>query len=212
MLAGLDEATRTQIQAGPRRRYARDEVLFHMGDPANGMHLLASGHVSVSVETPDGDTAVLTVLGPGAAFGELALLRDDATRTATIRALDPVETVLLNRDRFEQLRRGAADLDRFLLDILVGYTRRLEARLLEALYVPVDKRVLRQVVALGRTYGDGRNGTVIPLTQEFIAGASGSTRSTTNQVLRAAESDGIISIGRGRITVTDAARLIQRAR
>jgi CRP-like cAMP-binding protein len=212
-LAGLEEGTRNRLlQGAQRRRYRRGEVVFHEGDEANSMYVLVMGHVSVGVTTPLGDSAVYTVLGSGAIFGELALLTGSAVRSATVSALDPVEALRLPADRVNLLRRTDPAMDRFLVGLLADYLRRQDARLLEALYVPVEKRVLRRLLALGRLYGNGTAGTVVPLTQEVLAGVAGSTRPTTNQVLRSAEEAGLLSLGRGTVRIVDPAGLARRAR
>ena len=213
VLAALDDETRRRLRdASQRRRFRRGEVVFHAGDAANGMHLVVSGHVSVQVTTLGGDTAILTVLGPGATFGEMALLAEEAERSATVTALDQVETLVVPRSQFLRLRATHPAMDRFLVTLLAGYIHRQDARLIEALYVPVDKRVLRRLLAMSRLYGDGAPGTVVPLTQEVLAGMAGTTRPTANQVLRSAENDGLISIGRGEVRVEDPRALARRAR
>jgi CRP-like cAMP-binding protein len=213
ILDALDDVTRRHLRdAAKRRRFRRGEVVFHAGDAANSMHLLVDGHVSVQVTTGSGDTAIFTVLGPGSSFGEMALLAGDEERSATVTALDPVETLVLARSEFLRLRATQPGMDRFLVDMLAGYIRRQDARLVEALYVPVDKRVLRRVVAMSRLFGDGSPGTVIPLTQDVIAGMAGTTRPTANQALRMAESKGLITLGRAQLTVVDARGLVRAAR
>ncbi len=84
--------------------------------------------------------------------------------------------------------------------------------MLEALYVPADKRVLRRLVALTHAYGDGSPGTVVPVTQETLAGMAGTTRPTANLALRAAEAAGLVTLDRRRIRVDDPAGLARRAR
>lgn len=187
-------------------------MVFHAGDAANSLHVLVTGHVSIQVTTSAGDTAILTVLGPGSSFGEMALLSEEAERTATATALDPVETLVVTRTEFLRLRATHPAMDRFLVDLLAGYIRRQDARLVEALYVPVDKRVLRRVLAMSRLYGDGSPGTVVPLTQDIIASMAGTTRPTANQALRSAEEKGLISIGRAQICVLNPRELARSAR
>ena len=48
------------------------------------------------------EPAILTTIGPGGFFGELALL-DGAPRSATAVAVDAVETLVLRRDAFDRL-------------------------------------------------------------------------------------------------------------
>lgn len=209
----LDDPTRARLRdVASHRRYRPGEVVFHLGDAANCLHYVRAGHVSVQIPTRGGDVAILTVLGPGETFGEIALVRQDATRTATVRALDTVETFMIAKGDFVRLRASNPDLDRFLVDRLARYIQRQDARLVEALYVPVDKRVLRRVLAMDRLYGRGVPGTLIPLTQEILAGMAGTTRPTANQVLKAAERDGLLALERGRVRVLDHAGMARRAR
>ena len=106
VLAGLPEDdTRRVLKAARRRRYARHEVLFHEGDPAETLHLIAKGRVAVAVATSLGDTTALTVLGAGQFFDELALVGNQPVRTATVTALEPTETLTLRQQQFEELRR-----------------------------------------------------------------------------------------------------------
>ena len=91
--------------------------------------------------------------------------------------------------------------------------RRLSHALLEALYVPVEKRVLRRLGDLLALYRDGAADTVtIPLTQEDLAELAGTTRPTANKVLKAVEEAGAVRIARGRIDVLNADELARRAR
>jgi CRP/FNR family cyclic AMP-dependent transcriptional regulator len=193
-LEALEEGARRRlVEEGRRRRYRRGDVIFHAGDPATSMHVLLAGHVSVGVTAPMGDSAIFTVLGPGALFGELPLLTDSAERSATTRALDPVETLSLRADHVAVVRRADPAMDRFLISLLADRLQRQDARLMEALYVPVEKRVLRRLIALSRLYGGGAPGTVVPLTQEVLADLAGRTRPTANQ--------GVLTLDRGHLRI-----------
>ncbi|NAZ86086.1 cyclic nucleotide-binding domain-containing protein [Kineococcus sp. T90] len=209
----MDERVRARLLERARRRtFGRGEVVLHAGDPANALHLLVSGHVSVGVSTPAGDTAVLAVLGPGSIFGELALLSPREERSATVAALEGAVTLSVAREHLSALRRDNPEVDALLLGLLADYVHRLDARLLEALYVPADRRVLRRLLALSRQYGDGSAGTTVPLTQDVLASMAGTTRPTANQALRAAQHEGLVTIERGRVRVDDPAGLARRAR
>src|SRR6476620_2263036 len=105
VLASLPPQERHGLVAGLRRRsYHRDEVIFHQGDPADTLHLIAAGHVSVRVTLPGGEFVTVALFGPGDAFGGLALVGGPRRRGATVIALEPCETLSLGRDQFERLR------------------------------------------------------------------------------------------------------------
>jgi CRP/FNR family cyclic AMP-dependent transcriptional regulator len=213
----LDGLADTEVQAllsiARRRRFARGEVVFHEQDPADTLHLIDKGRFVVRVGTPLGDTAILAVLGPGDMFGELSLLGDaDARRTATVAALEPGETRSVHRLDFERLRATHPESANVLISILAGQVRRLSRHLLEALYVPADKRVLRRLLEVGRLYGDGDGPSVVPLTQEDLAGLAGTSRATVNRVLREEEARGTVKLGRGRTTLLDEETIARRGR
>jgi CRP-like cAMP-binding protein len=209
VLAGLPPDERRRVLGvGRPRRFAAGETVFHEGDPADSLHLLRSGLVAVRVTTPQGDQAVLTVLTPGQAFGELALLQDNGHRTATVTALEPSETIALHRTEFDRLRVRHPSVDSVLLAALSGQVTRLSEHLLEVLFVPARTRILRRLLTLAKASDDG----VVRLTQEDLARMSGTTRATVNEVLRDAERAGAVRIGRRRIEVADRPWLLHRAR
>ena len=213
LLAGVpEEEVRHLLAAARRRSFRRGEVVFHRGDPADSLHLIVKGRFKVLVMTPLAEEATIAIRGPGDSFGEMAILDIDAKRSATIEALEDGETFLVAESEFQRLRRDHPEVDHLLIEFLAGAVRVLNERLLEAHYVPAERRVLRRLAELARVYESGSGQAVIPLTQEELAGLAGTSRSTVNQTLRAQQRAGTLEIGRGKTTVLDAAALTARAR
>jgi CRP-like cAMP-binding protein len=212
LLAGLRVEDRHTIVAQTRRRrFAKGEVVFHEGDPANTLHLVDEGKFAVRITTPLGDSAMLRVVGPGGWFGELAIV-SDAPRNATVAALEPGETLSLRREQVDELRRQDPTVDRALISALVEELRRTSMRLLEALYLPADIRVLRRLSDVSELYARADGTAVVPLTQDDIAQLAGTSRPTVNEVLRAAAVDGIVALRRGHIEILDRNRLTKAER
>ena len=208
LLKGVpEEWARELLTRSQRRRFARREVLFHAGDPAGSLHLVAKGRVAIRVTTPLGDVATLDLLVAGSVLGEMALLAPGGTRSATAIALEPTETHMVDSSTFAELRRDHPELTEVLVALLAARVRQLNDRLLEALYVPADTRLVRRVLELADLYG-----TEIPLTQEDLAGLTGATRATVNRVLRREEKAGTVALGRGRLSILDRDGLVRRAR
>ena len=206
-----EEALHALLTIARRRTFARGEVVFHRGDPADSLNLIRKGRFSVRIATPLGDTAMLSVRGPGDAFGELALLGREPVRSATVSALEPAETSSIHRGDFERLRHEHPLVNDVLVGILTDRLRRLSDQLVEAYYVPADRRVLRRVCELAELYGSGEGEVVVPLTQEEIAELAGTSRATVNRVLREAERRGSVELRRGRTAVLDLSDLLRRA-
>jgi CRP/FNR family transcriptional regulator, cyclic AMP receptor protein len=206
-----EDALRALLTIARRRTFERHEVVFHRGDPADSLHLIRKGRFSVAIATPLGDTAMLSVRGPGDAFGELALLGREPVRSATVSALEPAETYSIYGGDFERLRHEHPIVNDVLIAILTDRLRRLSDQLLEAYYVPADRRVLRRVYELAELYRHGEAQVEVPLTQEEIAELAGTSRATVNRVLREAERLGTVELRRGRTAVLDFGELARRA-
>ena len=105
ILAGIPEDdARRVLQIARRRVFGRREVVFHRGDPADTLHLVHSGRFAVRINTPLGDTVMLSLIGPGETFGEIALLDDTAPRSATVVAVEKGETRAIHKLDFDALR------------------------------------------------------------------------------------------------------------
>jgi CRP/FNR family cyclic AMP-dependent transcriptional regulator len=202
-----DEALRAVLSIARRRTFDRNEIVFHRGDPADSLHLISRGRFAVRIATPLGDQATLSVRGPGDAFGELALLGEESTRSATVCALEPGETHSIYRREFTQLCREHPRVNEVLSGILADHLRRLSEQVIEAYYVSADRRVLRRIRELAELYGGGD----VPLTQEDIAGLAGVSRATVNRVLRDEEKRGTVRLQRGRTVVLEPEALGRRA-
>jgi len=213
LLATLSEPDRRELLTrARRRRFGRQEVLFHEGDPGDSLHLVSQGHVALRIHTPLGDIATVRIVRPGEFFGELAVV-SPGPRNATAAALDPVETVTIDRALLEELRGDHPRIEAVILEALVTEVRRLAQQVVEAMYVPVEKRVWRRLDNMTLVFGSERErATAVPITQDVLAQLSGCTRPTANRVLRSGEEAGIIAMARGRIEILDLAALQRRAR
>ncbi|MDH4104120.1 MAG: Crp/Fnr family transcriptional regulator [Thermoleophilia bacterium] len=202
------EDVRELLAIARRRTFSKGEVVFHRDDLAESLHLIVKGRFGARVQTPLGDNVLLDVLGPGSAFGELALLLPGARRSATVSALEDGETRSVYGDDFALLQRSHPGVKDVLLRILAEQLRRASDRIVEAHYVDAETRVRRRVAELAKTYPSG----VVPLTQEDLAAMAGTSRATVNRVLRDEEKRGSVALQRGRTTVVDPEQLDRRCR
>jgi len=214
LLAGVpEEEIRTLLSVARRRHFSRDEVVFHRDDPGDSLHLIVKGRFAIRITTPLGDTAMIGVRGPGDFFGELALLADTHGRAATVSALEEAETFAVTHSAFEALRSRHHGITDLVLRLLAGEIRRLDERLLEALYLPAEKRLRRRLCELADVYGAAGKGPIeLPLTQESLAELAGTSRATVNRVLRDEEQRGTLELHRRRTVIGDLDALARRAR
>ena len=106
--------------------YHPGEVVFEEGDPGRALFVVVDGAVEITRATPQG-SYVLNTLGPGDAFGELALI-DDFPRSATARVVTPGRLLILYKSDFDALMDGNSRIAlvvlRNLSRLLAIYARR----------------------------------------------------------------------------------------
>lgn len=213
LLEGLPpDEQRKLIERAKMRSYAAGEIVFQEGDPADSLHFVLNGRLAMMVTSADGRELTAAIIERDDVFGELALVTTEGHRRATVRALEPAETMVIYRRDFDHLRQRHRAFSDLLIDLLTLRVLRMSVQLEEALYLPVQTRILRRLVELARSYGGGREPAVIPLTQEDIAGLAGTARATVNRILRAERTRGTVSLEKRRITVLDLDSLVKRAR
>jgi CRP-like cAMP-binding protein len=106
------------------RRFPKGHVIVKEGDQAVAFYVISAGQVEVVKGIDQEKPQLLATLGAGEFFGEMALL-DGYPRSASIRALDDTECVVLSRwDFIAELRSSP--------DIAVGILPVLSRRLREA--------------------------------------------------------------------------------
>jgi len=203
---------RELLSIARRRTFQKGEVVFHREDPADSLHLIVRGRFAARVATQVGDSVLLDVLGPGQAFGELALLLPGERRSATVSALEDGETRSVFRDDFARLQQSHPGVKDVLLRLLAEQVRRTSDRIVEAHHVDADTRVRRRLCELAEIYGRVDGKAVVPLTQDDLASMAGTSRATVNRVLREEEEREAVALGRGKVTLLDLEEIARRCR
>lgn len=196
-----------------RRRFRRNEVIFHQGDPGDSLHVVATGAVKIVLPSSEGDEAIIASLQPGDFFGELALL-DGAPHSATATAVEPVETLSLARAPFQQLLDDDRGLRIALLSGLAAELRRLTAHVEELHFLDLAGRLAMRLVRLARDRDARAEGEVHldwPFTQSDLAAMIGGTRQSVNKLLSRLVEDGLLLIEHDTLVIKDLRALEERA-
>src|SRR3954447_4532856 len=184
------------------RRFAAGEVVFREGDASNTCYIVRSGRARAVREHPDGRQLALATFGPGDIFGELAMF-DDERRSATVEVVEPLEALaILGND----LRRLREQRPRLRIALPAALSRRLRAtneRLASQSFQTVQSRVATVLGQLVEQEAAGRTDVPLTLTQAEVAHLAGSSRESASRFLAVLERAGVISQGRGRLTVHD---------
>jgi CRP/FNR family transcriptional regulator len=191
------------------RSWQRGEVVFREGDEGDTCYLVRSGAVLLTREHQDGRLVALAELRAGELFGELAMFRGE-TRSATAEAIEDSTAVALLAGDLQRLVRGNPDLALELLAALAERVSRTTERLLQQSFQTVAGRVAGTLLAQSvarQAEGAGDRDVLIRATQAEIAQLSGTSRESASRFLATLERAGLVTLGRGRLTVHDPGRL-----
>lgn len=191
------------------RRFEAGAIVFREGDASNSCYLIRSGRARAVREHPDGRSITLARFGPGDIFGELAML-DDERRSATVEAIEDVEALTILAEDMRRLLREQPEISVRLITALGRRLRETNERLARQSFQTVQSRVatvLSQLAAAARAEGAGDGDVLITSTQADLAQLAGSSRESASRFLAVLERAGIITQGRGRLTVHDTAAL-----
>jgi CRP-like cAMP-binding protein len=195
------------------RRFSRNEVIFHQGDPGDALYIISDGSVKILLHSTEGEEAIIATLRPGDFFGELSLL-DREPRSATAKALEPTEAWELPREALRRLIDADVGLRDALLTALSTKLRRATGHVEELHFLDLAGRLALRLVRLAAESNPEGASTVRldwPYTQSDLASMIGGTRQSVNRLLSGLEADGLVRIERDTLVITDMERLAARA-
>ncbi len=188
-------------------RLRRGDVIFEKGDAASSLYIVFSGRVAIAAKSSDGRESVISVLGPGALFGEMSLF-DGGRRSAQARALTTAHLISIAYDDVKQVLSHRPDVLWAVVRILARRLRETDEALADAMFLDVTGRTAKRLLALA----DGDDFFRMPLTQEELAGMVGASRERVNKAIALFVRLGWLEVsGRSQYHILDRAELEARA-
>ncbi|HVM44047.1 MAG TPA: Crp/Fnr family transcriptional regulator [Gemmatimonadales bacterium] len=192
-LASFAEVTR-------EREYPKNSVILFEDDPGDSLYIVSSGQVKVVLIGEDGREVILSVLGDGDFFGEMALI-DDEPRSAHVIAMKDSQLLVLRRDDFQSQVAMHPQIALKLLRVLVQRLRRADEKIGGLVLLDVNGRVARLLLDLADESGGPK--ITRRLTHHTIAQMIGSSRETVSRAMRELVDRGLIETTRREIAIKD---------
>jgi len=193
-----------------KRTYKRGDILFIEGEPAQTYFIVGEGQIKVFQSSADGFEVILHMLGPGELVGAFPTL-GKGTYPASAQAFTILVAYSISSESFDVL---LDDYPLVAVNLLRFATRVLQAsheKLREMATERVEQRIARTLARLANQIGrQTETGILIdaPLTRQDLAEMTGTTLFTVSRTLKSWERDGILEVGREKVTITDPHRLV----
>ena len=185
----------------------RGRVFYRPEEPGEVLFILKEGRVQLYRISPEGKKLVITTLGPHTLFGEMALLGTKMHNTFA-EAIDDCLICVMSRTDLERLILNKPQVALRLLDITGKRLRDAEERLESMAFKGIPARLASLLLRLAQEQGSQ---DISGLTHQDLAESVGTYRETATQVLNDLKAQGLIEIGRKRISILDAERLTEIA-
>jgi len=203
----------------PMRTYPAGALLFAPPSPVETLFILKTGRVRLFRISTDGRALTTSILGAGTIFGEMVLLGQRMYDNYA-EALDDVTVCVVSRTCVTNNLMSDPRIATRVAQILGQRLLDMEQRLSDNVFKNVPQRVaamlLRVATGTPRRALPGRRGPStredqVRLTHEQLAALVGTTRETVTKVLGEYADQGLVRLGRGRITLLDRTRLAEEA-
>ena len=159
----------------------RGELIVSQGSAGEGLYIVARGQIRVYLSDETGKEIILGLEGPGAIFGEIAVL-DGEPRSASVAAMERTELLMIEGREFRQLLEVHTGLSLGVIAALAGMIRKLtdatQGLALQSAYRRLVARLYERAVE-----EDGQ--TVIPerLTHQLLADMIGCSREMVSRIM-----------------------------
>ena len=185
-------------------RLSEGTTVFRQGDPGASMYVIRAGKVRVLKES-HGRQRVVTTLGPGDFFGEMAVVTGQP-RSATAEVVEEAELLKVPADKLQEMIAGTGE-------IAIRLIRHLAERLEQAnrfIDLLLEDDITARVILELQDVIQGSKSSVAPdLTDEDLALKLGVDKTDVRVALRRLTRVGALEVSSGFVLIKDAVRLAE---
>ncbi len=183
--------------------------LFYMPEQSGEvLFLLKKGRVQLYRISPNGKKLVVSTLGPGAMFGEMALVGQGMHNTFA-EAVDECVLCVMSRSDVERLLQEKPDVAFRFLEAIGSRVTQLEERLEAIAFKSIPARLAALLLRLAKEQGTPN--LVTGYTHQDLSEMLGTYRETITQTLNELKTSGLIDTSRKRVILKNEERLSELA-
>ncbi len=197
--AVLDPDERREISKhAAQRRFPAKALIVQEGDQPDSLFIIVEGRVKAYVSDESGREVILSTMGPGEYFGEIAL--DEGPRSASVMSLEPCVLSVVPLEDFDRFIRDNPAFAGHFINRLLGRIRALTKNVGSLALMDAYGRVARLLLESAVTK-DGVRFVPGRLTQAEIASRVGCTREMVSRIFKDLVQRHYISLGADRIVI-----------
>jgi CRP/FNR family cyclic AMP-dependent transcriptional regulator len=207
----VDEGDRAELeQVGNPIRYSRGNLLFGEGEETDFALLIRKGYVKITVGSPD---KIVGIRGPGEVVGEMAAI-EGSPRSASVYAMTDIDALFIPATAWRHFLETHASAALNLVALMSKRLREATRKQVAQGNLAIERRIAMSLIDLGERIGEPADPatTRLDITQNELAGLTGTSRETVSQIVGQLRDRGIVRTGRQRISICNADELARLAR
>ncbi|MBL1352599.1 MAG: Crp/Fnr family transcriptional regulator [Zetaproteobacteria bacterium] len=194
LFSELDDTELDAIAAlATTHHFAKHNMIVQEGERGEALYIILEGSVKISTYSCDGREVILSLLEPGAFFGEMSLL-DRQPRSANATSLESTTVVQIRRKNFEHLLLQTPRLTIKLLTEVVSRLRRTSLILERISTMDVPHRLYSYLQDFCERFGELKNNQMLVRlpTHQLIADQLSTSRETISRAISSLKKEKII--------------------
>jgi CRP-like cAMP-binding protein len=195
-------------QRAVEKRFAADEVLFWEGEACVGIFLIIEGVVKIFRTSPSGREVMLSIETAPATVAELPLF-DGGPYPASVRVVEPVVALFVNKSDFQQFCRQNPDVALKVLAVVGRRLRQLVGLVESMTFGSVTQRLAR--LLLDASKEAGADMFDLPATHQELASRLGTVREVVSRNLGRFRAQGLILVHDRHVEIINRTGLQQEA-
>jgi CRP/FNR family transcriptional regulator, cyclic AMP receptor protein len=172
------------------------KALFAQGDECNRVYHINRGIVKLSTLSPQGKSAVVSILGPGDLVGVECLTGEKTHQTTAVALVESTAVRMRSALLIRLLHERPATAAQFVDYMLKRYVQ-VERDLINHLINTSEKRLARALLLLDRYSKEVDSSILATITQDTLADIVGTTRSRVNFFMNQFRKEGYVEYDRG---------------
>ncbi len=163
------------------REFPEGTVIFREGDVGNEMYVIQSGKVNITKRSRDVEK-VLVTLGPGAFFGEMAII-NNKPRSASAVVVDAARLLVIGPKTFDAMIRGNTEIAVRMIKILAQRLQTADEQIENLMIKDANSRVVHFLTHLASKGKQVAGGTLVEIAPDALATKIGLQTREVEEVL-----------------------------
>jgi len=187
------------------RSYEKGANVFLEGDEGDELFIIHSGIVKICKGEHDREI-ILAVFRDGDFFGEMAVMENEQTRSASAKTMEKTKLYVLRKCDFSRLMNDNPHITLKILETAMERLRKANQLISDLTMADIRTRIVRVMLRLAEDHGIRRKDGILidlKLTHQQLADMTGTVRETVTRIMLELQNQRYINVNKKKILISN---------